>query len=139
MEPEINRILLFIILLVVQIYIINYCVNKAQKLNRSKWGWGIFGFFLPVIAILVIQFAKPNWDKNSELNSQEENISISDFHEKANNNIMDEFWFWVGLIFILLGITMLIVEFVPFVDFKAALPFVLIVLGLTAIFRRANT
>ena len=47
------------ILLIVRIFITIYCVNKAGELNRSKWGWGLFGFFLPILAIIWIQFMKP--------------------------------------------------------------------------------
>jgi hypothetical protein len=48
-----------VILLVVRIVITIYCVNKAGELNRSKGGWGVFGFFLPIIALIWIQFMKP--------------------------------------------------------------------------------
>jgi hypothetical protein len=48
-----------IILFIVRIFITIYCVNKAGELNRSKGGWGVFGFFLPIVAIIWIQFMKP--------------------------------------------------------------------------------
>ena len=35
------------------------CSSKAGELNRSKSGWGIFGFALPVIAMISIQFMNP--------------------------------------------------------------------------------
>lgn len=59
-----------IILLVVRIGITIFCVNKAEELNRSKVGWGIFGFFLPIIAIIWIQFIKPKmiWEDQSKQN-----------------------------------------------------------------------
>jgi len=61
-----------IILLVVRIIITVYCVNRAGELNRSKTGWGFFGFFFPIIAIIWIQFMKPImvWDKNVPLENQ---------------------------------------------------------------------
>jgi len=52
-------VVLQIILLVVRIIITVYCVNRAGELNRSKTGWGFFGFFFPIIAIIWIQFMKP--------------------------------------------------------------------------------
>ncbi|MBN2666852.1 MAG: hypothetical protein JXR67_10095 [Bacteroidales bacterium] len=36
-----------------------YCVKKAEKLNRSRFGWALFGFCLPLIAVIVVQFMKP--------------------------------------------------------------------------------
>jgi hypothetical protein len=30
------------------------------KLNRSKFGWALFEFCFPVVAIIVIQFMKPH-------------------------------------------------------------------------------
>ena len=59
-----------IFLLVVRIGITFYCVNKAGELNRSKGGWGVFGFFLPIIALIWIQFMKPKmvWEDQSGQN-----------------------------------------------------------------------
>lgn len=44
------------------------CVNKAKELNRSTGGWGFFGFFLPVIAMIWVHCIKPKvvWDSNVE-------------------------------------------------------------------------
>lgn len=36
-----------------------YCVKKAEKLNRSRFGWALFGFCLPLIAVIAVQFVKP--------------------------------------------------------------------------------
>jgi len=47
------------ILFIFRIVITVYCVNKAGKLNRSKFGWGVFAFILPLIALIWIQFMKP--------------------------------------------------------------------------------
>ena len=43
-----------------------YCSNKAGELNRSKGGWGFFGFIMPILAMIWIQFMKPvtTWEKN---------------------------------------------------------------------------
>ena len=52
---------------IVRIWITVHCANKAKSLNRSSWGWGLFGFFLPIIAIIWIQFMKPkvDWEKDN--------------------------------------------------------------------------
>jgi len=57
------RILGFIIRIIVTVY----CVNKASRLNRSQFGWGLFAFFIPIVAIIWIQFMKPNisWDRDN--------------------------------------------------------------------------
>jgi hypothetical protein len=51
-----------------------YCSNKAEKLNRSAGGWGFFGFVLPLLAIIWIQFMKPVmlWDKNVNIPDENE-------------------------------------------------------------------
>jgi uncharacterized membrane protein YecN with MAPEG domain len=62
-----------IILFVGRILITVYCVNTAKKLNRSGTGWGFFGFFLPIVALIWIQFMKPImvWDKDVDINQAE--------------------------------------------------------------------
>ena len=35
------------------------CVSQAKQLGRSQVGWGVFGFLLPIVAIIWIQFMKP--------------------------------------------------------------------------------
>jgi len=61
--------MLQLVLLAVRIGITVYCVNKAGELNRNKTGWGIFGFFLPIVAIIWIQFMKPKmiWEDQSQM------------------------------------------------------------------------
>ena len=39
------------------------CAVRAKKLNRSVIVWGILGFFLNYIALLVIYIVKPEEDK----------------------------------------------------------------------------
>jgi hypothetical protein len=39
-----------------------YCVKKAEKLNRSRFGWALFGLCLPLIAVIVVQYMKPLQD-----------------------------------------------------------------------------
>lgn len=48
-----------LLLLVFRIFITIYCVNKAEELNRDKIGWGFFGFFIPIVAVIWIQFVRP--------------------------------------------------------------------------------
>ncbi len=54
-----------IILFVLRIVITVYCVGKAKELNRSQLGWGVFAFFIPVLALIIIQFMEPRmqWKK----------------------------------------------------------------------------
>ena len=58
-----------IIFFIVRIGITLYCTDKAGELNRSKGGWGFFGFMLPIIALIWIQFMKPKfeWDEQAGL------------------------------------------------------------------------
>jgi hypothetical protein len=51
------------------------CSNKAKELNRSVGGWGLFGFFSPILAMIWIQFMKPVmvWDSNVDLNKPSDN------------------------------------------------------------------
>ena len=48
-----------ILAIVLRIVGSSVCSSKAGELNRSKGGWGIFGFAFPVIAMIWIQFVKP--------------------------------------------------------------------------------
>jgi hypothetical protein len=65
----------FIISLIFRIFGAWYCSGKAEKLNRSTGGWGFFGFLLPLLAIIWIQFMKPvmEWDKN--INASNDHLS----------------------------------------------------------------
>ena len=42
------------------------CYNKANDLNRSSGGWAFFGFALPILARIWIQFMKPVVDWRSD-------------------------------------------------------------------------
>ena len=50
---------LSLVLFIVRIGITIYCINRAGTLNRSKGGWGCFGFFLPILAFIWISLMKP--------------------------------------------------------------------------------
>ena len=69
MEQQ-NNASLQIVFLIARILITIYCVNRARDLNRSKAGWGIFAFCIPILAIIWIQFIKPvsNVQKNESIN-----------------------------------------------------------------------
>lgn len=56
--------ILRVLLIVFRIYSIYYCVKKAKTLNRNALGWGIFAFIIPLIAIIWIQFMKPQQNIN---------------------------------------------------------------------------
>ena len=62
---ESNVGFIFIIVFVLRIVGVIVCTMKAEELNRSKTGWGLFGFISPIIAMIWIQFMKPiiKWDK----------------------------------------------------------------------------
>lgn len=46
------------------------CSNKATKLNRNSTGWGFFGFFFPIIAMIWVHCIKSliAWDKETPQN-----------------------------------------------------------------------
>jgi hypothetical protein len=48
-----------ILLIVLRIIGVLVCSNKAGELNRSKGGWGFFGFVSPIIAMIWIHCMKP--------------------------------------------------------------------------------
>ena len=57
-----------LIVLVLRIVGVVVCSNKAGELNRSKGGWGFFGFVSPILAMIWIQFMKPNmvWENDNK-------------------------------------------------------------------------
>ncbi len=42
------------------------CALRAKKLNRNTFGWALFGFFAPLLAMIWIQFMKPKQIKSNE-------------------------------------------------------------------------
>ncbi|MFZ4546446.1 MAG: hypothetical protein ACOYN4_03385 [Bacteroidales bacterium] len=61
------------LLIILRIGLTIYCVKRAKTLGRDKWSWGVFAFFLPLIAFIAIQFMKPRvvWH-NYPINQTEE-------------------------------------------------------------------
>lgn len=43
-----------------------FCVVRAGHLNRSRLGWGLFGFFIPLLALIVILLMKPKQPREEE-------------------------------------------------------------------------
>lgn len=79
-----DRAILNVVLTLFRIGITIYCVTRAKSLNRSQFGWGIFGFFLPLIALIWIQFVKPK--KGNEDNMVEDgNRMVLDSHLAGRN------------------------------------------------------
>ncbi len=56
-----------IIQLILRIVGVVVCSNKAIELNRNATGWGFFGFFFPIIAMIWVNCIKPltAWDKET--------------------------------------------------------------------------
>jgi len=52
------------------------CNEKAEKLNRSTVNWGIFGFFMPILAMIIISFLPANVDF-----IERKEKDYGDFHE----------------------------------------------------------
>jgi hypothetical protein len=61
-----------ILLIVIRIVGILVCANKAGELNRSKDGWGFFGFISPIMAMIWIYCMKPvmKWDENLNIEKE---------------------------------------------------------------------
>ncbi|MBC8548980.1 MAG: hypothetical protein H8D23_04955 [Candidatus Brocadiales bacterium] len=57
-----------VILIGLRIFAIYYCSKRAGELNRSRGGWGVFGFFFPIVAMIWINFMKPKyvWEENPD-------------------------------------------------------------------------
>jgi hypothetical protein len=57
-NPEQDRAILSVIVLIIRIILTFYIVSIAKKLNRDQFGWGIFFFFIPVFALFFIGFKR---------------------------------------------------------------------------------
>lgn len=47
-----------IIVLILKMVGTFYCAHRAIALNRAPGGWAVFGFFLPIIAMIWISLLK---------------------------------------------------------------------------------
>ncbi|MFN4763705.1 hypothetical protein ACKGJN_11315 [Gillisia sp. Q332] len=65
METEAATVLIQLALRIIGAVV---CTQRAEKLNRSQTGWGIFGFIFPIIAMIAVYFMKPKmvWEDRSE-------------------------------------------------------------------------
>ncbi len=70
-----------IALLCIAVFSAVWIVNIAQKLNRNQTGWGIFGFILPFLALIIIGFQRKRLYNNDYYNSTNEEKSA------YNNNL----------------------------------------------------
>jgi uncharacterized protein (TIGR02145 family) len=77
---------LLIIFLILRIVLAIWAINIAYKLNRNRLGWGLFTFFLPDIALIIIGLLKSlkvkSNLKNSN-NSQKESKEEDNFRNTA--------------------------------------------------------
>jgi hypothetical protein len=71
-EGAVEIIFSIICYLLLRIGAILICVYKAKSLNRGAGRWGLFGFCLPIPAIIWIQFMKPimKWDENINIDKK---------------------------------------------------------------------
>ena len=59
------------------------CATKADKLNRSGFGWAIFGFLMPILAMIIVNCLKPKIDWHED-NTDNKNLTDRDNSEKKN-------------------------------------------------------
>ncbi|MEY4875879.1 MAG: hypothetical protein RL708_1028 [Bacteroidota bacterium] len=62
-----NGVFILLLYLILRIVGVSICATKAKELNRDYGSWGVFSFFLPIIAMIWIQFMPPltKWDKET--------------------------------------------------------------------------
>lgn len=75
-----GQLLSFFIYLIIRIISAILCVNIAKGLNRNQTGWGIFGFFLPPIALIIISVIN-----NKEIAVKDHNELETIIHEDIGN------------------------------------------------------
>lgn len=54
-----NQPMIAILVITLRVVGVIVCSFKAKELNRSSGGWGFFGFLMPIVAMIWIQFMKP--------------------------------------------------------------------------------
>jgi hypothetical protein len=60
--------LLSILNIIVRIIGVAVCASQAKTKNRNEVGWGVFGFCMPIIAMIIISFKKPKIKWHQEKN-----------------------------------------------------------------------
>lgn len=83
-------VLLSVILIILRIIITVYCINRAEVLQRSKLGWGFFGFILPLLALIWIQFVKSKDKVLNPISQEAKIISDNSTTIKSNPEIIDK-------------------------------------------------
>lgn len=126
---------LLIFLIVIRFIIAFYCGERAKKLDRSEFGWFIFGFALPLLTLIVIQFIKPRfvWDSVSGSEAPGED-------KRRPKEITTEFesreliW-WIGFILVTFGAFKIIQYFFPVIDISYLVPVIFVVSGIALLIR----
>jgi hypothetical protein len=129
---------LLIFLIVMRFIIAIYCGEIAKKLNRSEFGWFLFGLALPILALIIIQFIKPRfvWDSVSELD-------VSGVDMRRPKEISTEFetreliW-WIGYILVTFGAFKIFQHFFPVFDNSFLVPVILVVSGIALLIRNPD-
>lgn len=85
-DPEIYSIIV-IFLFLMRIFIAIWCYNLSKTLNRENRGWGAFGFFLPVVALIIIGFKKKLKDSQKPQEVSTKNDIIEDTQYVSVNNL----------------------------------------------------
>ncbi len=65
------------------------CSNKAKELNRDTGGWGVFGFIMPIIAMIWVYCMKPKGSPNSNQQGTNQNPSGTGYqggYDGGHNN-----------------------------------------------------
>lgn len=124
-----------IFLIVVRFIIAFYCGKRAKKLNRNEFGWFIFGFVLPIVALIIIHFMKPRfiWDSISGIDVSRKIIKKPEY--KITVTASREIIFWMGLILILFGAFKIIQYFFPAFENIYLVPTILVGVGLVLLFK----
>jgi hypothetical protein len=88
-----TRLAIRITSLIIRIIVIFYVVNIARLQNRNTTGWGLFAFFLPSIALIIIGTQKKLFVpqiEETDYNITENKIYSNDVESYAENNSKDK-------------------------------------------------
>ncbi|MBI9056000.1 MAG: hypothetical protein JEY96_19420 [Bacteroidales bacterium] len=79
-----GKITNFILILIIRIYSAFICVSIAKQLNRETLLWGVLGFIIPPIFLIVISQLKAKKESEKELNREE--LIVRKLKEEHNIN-----------------------------------------------------
>lgn len=127
-----------IALIVIRFIIAFYCSNRAKKLKRNEFGWFIFGFALPLVAVVIIQFLKPRfvWDSIAEKRTHNYEEKKSEY--KISISTSSQIIFWIGFVFIFYGLFEISRKFLPDFDSTYLAPLFIVSVGLVLLFKKPN-